>query len=551
VNLRIDAVKYRIKIPFSDEASIENCLHIVTFLFHNGYNWTYIQNALDHLSAIAMRLEQVKGIGNCTLINDSYNSDLNSLKIALDFLNMQKQHKKHALILSDIKQTGLLSSELYSRVIQLVQSYKIDKFVAIGPEISAYEGLGAATIRYKSTSEFLTNLEINLFSDHAVLIKGAREFGFEEIVKVLSEKKHTTVLEINLNNLVANLNYFRGLLNPGTKILVMVKALSYGSGSYEIANLLQHEKVDYLGVAFTDEGAALRYAGITLPIMVMSPSEETFEDIIDLNLEPEIYSLNQLKLFSRIVSLSQIPEYPIHLKLDTGMHRLGFMADEIPKLFTLLGECPNIRIKAVFSHLAVADNPAEDDFTKFQIKNFETIYHKISEYLGYKPMRHILNSAGIERFADAHFDMVRLGIGLYGISSNNAQLKAVSRLKTIVGQIKHIPHNETVGYNRHGKLDRDSVIAIISIGYADGLNRKFGNRKGFVLVNNQRADFVGDICMDMSMIDVTDLNVKEGDEVIIFGEENPIQNLANQIDTIPYEILTNVSSRVKRVYLNE
>jgi Alr-MurF fusion protein len=551
LNLRIGSSEYKINIPFSDEASTENCLHIINFLFYNGFTSDYIQNALNHLTAIAMRLEQVKGFGNSTIINDSYNSDLNSLKIALDFLAMQKQHKKHALILSDIKQTGLPPDELYAQVVHYVKSYKIDEFIVVGSEISSYAGLPGETMKFGSTSEFLSNLQPELFFDCALLIKGAREYGFEAIVKALSDKKHSTVLEINLNNLVYNLNYFRGLLKPDTKILVMVKALSYGSGSYEIANLLEHERVDYLGVAFTDEGAALRHAGIKVPIMVMTPTDDTFEDIIELNLEPEIYSLSLLKKFSKAVSASQLPEYPVHLKLDTGMHRLGLMPAELPPLLNMLEEYPNIRVKAIFSHLAVSDNPAEDNFTKLQLRNFNEMYDLISNHLGYKPMRHILNSAGIERFKEAHFEMVRLGIGLHGISSNNADLKAVSRLKTTIEQIKQIPGDETVGYNRHGKLDKDSVIAIIPIGYADGLNRKFGNRNGFVIVNNQRADFVGDICMDMSMIDVTGLHVKEGDEVIIFGEENPIQNLANQIETIPYEILTNVSSRVKRVYINE
>ena len=551
VLFRIDTLEYQIILPFSDDASIENCLHIITFLFHNGFDFNYIQNALSQLTAVAMRLELVKGIGDSTLINDSYNSDLNSLKIALDFLTIQKQHKKHALILSDIKQTGLTPDDLYAEVVQLVQSYRINKFVAIGSEISSYSGLPGGTMKFDSTSDFLKNLAANSFSDYNVLIKGAREFGFEEIVKALSDKKHTTVLEINLNNLVFNLNYFRSLLNPGTGIMVMVKALSYGSGSYEIANLLQHEKVDYLGVAFADEGISLRKAGITLPIMVMTPTEDAFNEIIELNLEPEIYNFTLLKNFSKAVSLAQLSEFPVHLKLDTGMHRLGLMPNEIPKLLDLLSECGNIRVKAIFSHLAVADNPIEDEFTMFQLRNFEAMYNQISIHLGYKPMRHILNSAGIERFPDAHFEMVRLGIGLHGISSNNADLKAVSRLKTRISQIKLIPREETVGYNRRGKLEKDSVIAIIPIGYADGLNRKFGNRNGYVVVNNQRADFVGDICMDMSMIDITGLQIEEGDEVIIFGDENPIQNLANQIGTIPYEILTNVSSRVKRVYINE
>ncbi len=551
LNVRIGTSEHQLTIPFTDEASVENCLHIITFLFHNEFSYDYIQNALNLLTPIAMRLEQVKGICNSTLINDSYNSDLNSLKIALDFLTIQNQHKKHALILSDIKQTGLSNDELYVEVVRLIRSYKIEKFVVIGPEICSYKELPAGVLSFKSTDEFLKDLSPDLFKDYAILIKGAREFSFERIVKTLSDKKHATVLEINLNNLVHNLNYFRGLLNPGTKIMVMVKALSYGSGSYEIANLLQHERVDYLGVAFADEGIALRNAGIVLPIMVMTPTEEAFDDMIDLNLEPEIYSLDQLTRFSKAVTSAQLTEYSIQLKIDTGMHRLGIMPDELPMLLNILDECPNIHVKAIFSHLAVSDNPLEDDFTRLQIRNFESMFSRISKHIGYSPIRHILNSAGIERFPEAHFEMVRLGIGLHGITSKNADLKVVSRLKTTIGQIKYIPANETVGYNRNGKLYRNSLIATIPIGYADGLNRKFGNRVGHVLVNNQMAEFVGDICMDMSMIDVTGLNVNTGDEVIIFGEGIPVQSLADKIGTIPYEILTNVSSRVKRVYINE
>jgi alanine racemase len=547
----LNAKEHELIIPFSDNASIENCLHIITFLFHNGFSHEYIQNALNELTSVAMRLEQVKGIGNCTLINDSYNSDLTSLKIALDYLSLQKQHKKHALILSDIKQTGLEPEKLYKEVVHLIQSYKIDKFISIGPEINSYGHLPKGTMKYGDTAGFLKNISANLFSGYAVLIKGAREFGFEEIVKVLSDKKHTTVLEINLNNLLYNLNYFRGLLKPGTKIMVMVKALSYGSGSYEIANHLQHEKVDYLGVAFTDEGIILRKAGITLPVMVMSPADEAFEEMVEFNLEPGIYSFNSIKKLSRIIASKQVPEYPVHLKLDTGMHRLGFMPNEIPGLLKMLDECKNVKVMAIFSHLAVADNPDEDEFTRLQIKKFEEMYDTISGHLGYKPMRHILNSAGIERFPGAHFEMARLGIGLHGISCNNADLKPVSRLKTCVSQIKQILQSETVGYNRRGILERDSQIAVIPIGYADGLNRKLGNHNGYVIINNQKAEFVGDICMDLSMVDITGMQVNEGDEVIIFGQENPVQNLAKQIGTIPYEILTSISLRVKRIYINE
>jgi Alr-MurF fusion protein len=549
--IRIEKQEHQLDIPFTDDASVENCLHIITFLFHQGFSDEYIRQALQSLNPVAMRLEQVKGIHNSTLINDSYNSDINSLRIALDFLALQKQHQKHTLILSDIRQSGQRSEELYAEVVRLVNSFHIDQLITIGKDITAYSNLPESTLKFLTTTDFLLNLPAINITDHAVLIKGAREFGFEQIVNALSDKKHTTILEINLNNLVSNLNYFRDLLHPGTRVMVMVKALSYGSGSYEIANLLQHEKVDYLGVAFTDEGIQLRQAGITLPIMVMAPTQDTYDNIIAHNLEPEIYGFSGLKDFSRTISANQLPEYPVHIKLDTGMHRLGFLPEEMVDLTNELLKMKNVRVKAMFSHLAVSDNPAEDKFTLEQFRVFDEMYSYISSHLGYKPIRHILNSAGIERFPQAHLEMVRLGIGLHGISSIKKTLKPVSTLKTRICQIKKIPKTDTIGYNRRGVLTRDSLIGIIPVGYADGLDRKLGNRNGQVIVNNKKVPFIGDICMDISMIDLTDIKADEGDEVIIFGEKNPISILATQVGTIPYEILTNVSSRVNRIYVNE
>ncbi len=551
VLISVEKTRHRLTIPFTDDASLENCLHIITFLLHRVFDIRTVQEALNKLTQVAMRLEQIKGIHNNTLINDSYNSDLNSLRIALDFLAMQKQHKKHAVILSDIKQTGKADEELYSEVIRLINSYNIDKLVAVGSSISKYEKLPAGSLQFENTFEFMKKLPFMDFKDYAILIKGAREFGFENIVNELAEKNHTTVLEINLNNLVANLNYFRNKLRSGTRIMVMVKALSYGSGSYEIANLLQHEKVDYLGVAFTDEGVELRTAGITLPIMVMSPALENYDKIIEYNLEPEIFNFSGLNAIAKTITNNQLPEYPAQIKLDTGMHRLGFMPKEIPELIQRLEIYRNIKVKAIFSHLAASDTPDEDDFTKQQIHLFNGICDTISERLGYKPIRHIVNSAGIERFPEAHFDMVRLGIGLHGISSIDKKLKTVSTLRTRISQIKQVTPEDTIGYNRRGKVKSNSVIGIIPVGYADGLNRKLGNNNGQVLVKNQHVPFIGDICMDMCMIDVTGIDAREGDEVIVFGEGNPIDKIAAKIGTIPYEVLTGVSSRVKRVYVNE
>lgn len=540
-----------ITTPFTDEASLENCLHIISFLYHQGVAPDAIQSGLSALVPVAMRLEQVSGTENCTLINDSYNSDLQSLRIALDYLLTQKQHQKHALILSDIRQSGLSPEELYTEVFRMLRSYPVDPLIVVGNEIRQSKALPDAALSFATTEELLAQLSVLDFRDRTILIKGAREFGFERIVRALSEKKHTTILEINLANLVFNLNYFRSLLQPETRLMVMVKALSYGSGSFEIANLLQHQKVDYLGVAFTDEGVELRKAGIVLPIMVMAPSEESFDEIIEYRLEPEIYNFEGLQTFSRIVSQKQLPDYPVHIKLDTGMHRLGFMEADMESLAKALKTLKNIQVKAVFSHLAVSDNPKEDPFTRKQFALFRKMYDFLSGELGHRPIRHILNSAGIERFPEAHYEMVRLGIGLHGISSDGAQLKTVSTLKTRITQIKRIPSTETIGYNRHGILDRDSDIAIIPIGYADGLDRKLGNRNGQVIIGGRKVPFIGDICMDLSMIDITDVDAHVGDEVIIFGKEHPIQEPARQTGTIPYEILTNVSSRVKRKYINE
>ena len=543
--------KETFSIPFTDDASVENCLLIACFMLHRKFSAEQTRNALNQLKPVGMRLELVKGIKNSILINDSYNSDIFSLRIALDFLSMQKKHSKHALILSDIRQSGKNREDLYGEVMQLINSYSIDQFVAIGNEITRYEHLPKNTLCFNDTPGLLKELPKMNFTDYAILIKGARDFGFEQVVAALSEKKHITQLEINLNNLVSNLNYFRGLLSPGTGIMVMVKALTYGSGGNEIASLLQHEKVDYLGVAFTDEGVELRNAGITLPIMVMAPASDNYDKIIEYGLEPEIFNFSGLYTFSEILAHNQVPEYPVHIKIDTGMHRLGFLPGEIETLADELIRLKSIRVKATFSHLAVSDNPEEDEFTLEQITKFTKAYDYLSGKLNYKPMRHILNSAGIERFPQAHFDLVRLGIGLHGISSIERPLQPVSTLKTSITQIKKIPVTDTVGYNRHGILTRDSEIAIIPIGYADGLDRKLGNGNGHVVIHDQKVPFMGDICMDLSMVDVTGLNAKEGDEVIIFGKQNPIEILAQQVGTIPYEILTSVSSRVKRIYINE
>jgi alanine racemase len=540
------------KIPFTDRASIENAIHVIAFLLTNSFSTKEVNTCLSNLQPIAMRLEQVKGVRNCTLINDAYNSDINSLEIALDYLNQLTQANK-VLILSDIQQSGLLKSELYAKVSQLVSQARLTNFIGIGSDINACSEQFDATISsfFENTQSLLASTALSKLQNEFILIKGARGFQFEAIVNLLSEKKHTTVLEINLNYLTDNLNYFRSLLEPKTDMMVMVKALAYGSGNLEIAKLLEHEKVNYLGVAFTDEGVQLRREGISLPIMVMSPVVEDISRIIEYDLEPEVYSFSLLKSFIAIAKSMQISNYPIHLKIDTGMHRLGFLEDEISELLEVLHSSDAIYLKAVFSHLAASDDNSFDDFTRQQLSVFSRVYTKIEESIGYKPMRHVLNSAGIERFPEAHFEMVRLGIGLHGISSVNANLRPVSTMKTHISQIKKIPVGDTIGYGRRGKAEIQKKIAIIPIGYADGLDRKFGDGNGYVLVNGQKAFYIGSICMDMCMIDITNVNCLEGDEVIVFGDKPSISELSEFIQTIPYEILTNVSSRVKRVFLKD
>ncbi len=538
-----------IQIPFSDKSSIENVLHVITYLLANDFPKEKIQIGVQSLQPLAMRLEQIKGVNHCILINDAYNSDINSLSIALDYLKQQGGENK-TVILSDIEQSGETNSELYAKVAELLLQSNVGNFIGIGPRILTVSSLfrSVNSVFFKSTDDFIKSNHWRSIKEQSVLIKGARGYKFEQIVNILSEKSHTTVLETNLNHLLDNLNYFRGLLKPETRIMVMVKALAYGSGAFEIASLLQYEKVDYLGVAIADEGIQLREAGISLPIMVMAPGENDFRRMIEYELEPEIYSLRTLNSFIETASGMQVSNYPVHIKIDTGMHRLGFQEDQLDDLISRLTQSDIVRVKSVFSHLAGSDEVCHDEFTQSQISYFQRAYYQISSALRYKPIRHILNSAGIERFPDSHFEMVRLGIGLHGISAVSENLKPVSSLKSHIVQIKTIPKGETIGYGRRGKADKDTRTATIPIGYADGLDRKFGNGNGYVMLHGKECPFIGSICMDMCMIDVTGVSCAEGDEVVIFGEKPDIVELATKINTIPYEILTNVAGRVKRVY---
>lgn len=549
-----------ITIPFTDNASIENALHCWCAMLILGIDQDIISGQMQHLHSVSMRLELRHGINDCTLINDTYNSDLTSLNIALDYLDQQKQHIKHTVILSDMLQTGVADSELYEQVADLISKRNVQRFIGIGPAL--YKNKGSfrkykklQSIFFKSTEAFLKNMHLITFDNEAILLKGARVFTFEKIAMLMEQKVHQTVQSIDLSSLIHNLNAFRSQLKPGVKTMAMVKAFAYGSGSYEIAHLLQFSGVDYLSVAYTDEGIALRKAGITIPIMVMSPDLVSFDRMIAWKLEPEIFNIRSLKAFSAIAHTLDVKDYPVHIKLDTGMHRLGFVTDEIPELITHLEGNTHLRVATIFSHLAASDDATQDNFTLQQAASLEKMSAAIINTLSYKPLLHISNSAATARLPQLQFDMVRLGLGLYGIDGSQHlqdQLKQISTLKTTIAQIKTVPAGDSIGYGRAAIAESEMRIAIICIGYADGYPRALGNGNAYVLIHGKRAMTVGIICMDMCMVDVTDIpEAKEGDEAIVFGPELPVTLLAKWAGTIPYEMMTGISQRVKRIYINE
>ncbi len=540
------------QIPFVDEASVKNSMVCLSFLLSQNLLTDNILKRFASLEPVEMRIEQKQGINNCLLINDSYNSDVISLKIALDTLEYQSVYKDRTLILSDIYQSGIEDAVLYQEVAEFVKAAKITKFIGIGKSISKHKHYFTdikSSFFYPSTLQFLNTFSKHSFRNENILLKGSRYFKFEQISDILQLKKHRTILEINTEAVVHNLNYYKSLLTKNTKITVMVKALSYGSGTYEIAKLLQHHKVDCLGVAFTDEGVKLRNAGITTDIIVMNPDEDGFTDIIDYNLEPEIYGFHILNAFAKKTETYTGKKMPVHIKMDTGMKRLGFCDYEIDELIQQLKNYPQIYVKTIFSHLAVSDEPDNDEFTKQQISKFKKISKKIISELGYPVDRHILNSSGIERFPEANFEMVRLGIGLYGFGFNQDKLMNVSTLKTQILQIKKVKKGETVGYGRKWTANKDTKIAILPLGYADGFSRALSNGVGEVLIKNIKVPIIGNVCMDMCMADIGSLNAEEGDEVIIFGDEFPASEIAKKLNTIPYEIISGISERVKRIYL--
>ena len=494
-----------------------------------------------------MRLELKKGINGSYILDDSYNNDEVGLKVALDYLESHKQNENRTLILSDILQSGKPDDELYQDIAKMLREKKINRLIGVGPLISAANAnFPDNSLFFKNTDNLLENLPA--FQDEMIVVKGARDFELEKVVKRLEQTSHGTVLEVNFESLQHNLSQYQVRLKPETKLMVMVKANAYGSGILEVANFLQHQRVDMLGVAYVDEAIQLRKNGINIPIMIMNPHTESFEQFERYDLQAEVFSLAHLDRL-----LKDTKHHPkIHLKIDTGMHRLGFSYETINELIEKLEMNPNVKVEGIFTHFSSADSSIQDDFTIKQAQVFEEVYERLTNALGYQPIKHACNSAGIVRWPQYHFDMVRLGIGLHGFDpTNKLQLRQSSQLKSIVSQIQEVKAGEAVGYGRNGKVERASKIAIIPIGYEDGYLRIFGNGNAKMSINKSLCPTIGNICMDMTMLDVTDANVKEGDEVIVFGSEPSIEDLAKWAGTIPYEILTNVSNRVKRIFISE
>lgn len=553
ITYRFHGAEAAMTIPFTDEASTVNCIHCLAVLLSLNFSAEEIASRMKRLEPVAMRLEVIQGVRNCTLINDTYNSDAASLDIALDFMARRPeiQNKQKVLILSDMFQTGLPATELYAKVAELLNRRAIDHFIGVGPEISHAHSLFLMKKSFFPSGEALADSGLlDTLHDSLVLIKGSRPFGFEKITAALSLRVHETTLHVNLDALAGNLNYYRSFMKPETKMVCMVKASAYGAGSVEVAKTLQDRGVNYLAVAVADEGAELRRAGITAGIIVMNPEMTAFKTLFDYELEPEVYNFKLLDALIKAAEKEGIQGFPVHIKLDTGMHRLGFDPRlDLPALIDRLHHQTSVIPRSVFSHFVGSDSPDFDDFSARQFALFDEASKTLQAAFPHKILRHICNSAGIERFPERHLDMVRLGLGLYGIDPiDNRSLQNVTTLRTTILQIRECPKGDSVGYSRRTVLERDSRIAAIPIGYADGLNRHLGNRRGYCLVNGQRADYVGNICMDVCMIDVTDTDCREGDTVEIFGDNLPPAELARLLDTIPYEILTSVSDRVKRIY---
>jgi alanine racemase len=552
----------QLEIPFTDDASVQNGITCWQVMLHLGYKQDIIQQRMKLLTPVNMRLELKKGINHCIIINDSYSADISSLEIALNFLDQQAAGNKKIVILSDLLQSAASDEMLYQQVMDSLKKHKVNQLIGIGEKINAQlnnykkKGSGTTDIRlFQTTDEFIHQFRSSYFKEQVILVKGARIFEFEKIVQLLEQKVHQTVLEINLSAIVHNLKEYQHKLNPSTKIMAMVKAFAYGSGGAEIAGILQYHKVDYLGVAYADEGVELRKAGITLPIMVMNPDENAFDAIIEYNLQPEIFSFELLQSFDRFLQKEGLQQYPVHIEIETGMNRLGFTANDTERLADYLTSSPSFRVETVFSHLAASEDESQDEFTWAQYSVFNDAANLLENKLGYSFLKHIANSAAAIRHPFLQLDMVRLGIGLYGVDSAASgllKLHTVATLKSTIAQLKHLEKGDSVSYNRKGVVEKDALIATVRIGYADGYPRRLGNGVGKVSIRGKLVPVIGTVCMDMFMADVSGVpGVQEGDDVVIFGESLPVQEVARWAGTIPYEIMTGVSQRVKRVYFEE
>jgi Alr-MurF fusion protein len=554
--IRLGQEEFTFEVSFDDKASIENIACCIVFMRHLGYSNALIQDRLKRLTALEMRLQLLEGSNGAVIVNDAYSNDLQSLEIALDFLSRHARGKEKVVILSDFIQSGMQIDELNRAVVDMLKRHAISEWISVGPagKLKQTE-FGDGYHHYLTTGDFLSELNSESFQQKAILIKGARTFAFEKIVSALQEQSHDSVLQIDLGALVHNLNYFKSKIHPTTKLMVMVKAFGYGIGAPQVASILMFNKADYLAVAYVDEGVALRKSGISLPIMVMNPERNSLAALIKFKLEPEIYSLRTWQLFLK--ALQQNPThspYPIHIKLDTGMHRLGFEYHQLPDLLAEIKRTPEIRVASIFTHLATTDNPTLDAFTNEQLSRFDQAVQCILPELNYRPILHALNTGGIQRFPQAQYDMVRLGVGLYGVSADEneqSNLLPVNTFKTVISQIKEVEAGDSIGYNRAFIAPRKMRSATIPIGYADGLRRQLSNGVGHVVINGKRAPIVGNVCMDMTMVDVTEIACQEGDGVEVFGQQQSIGEFAQSSGTIAYEILTSISQRVKRIYTQD
>ncbi len=549
--------KIKLTIPFTDDASVENAIVCCCVCFYFNLTEAQIQQGIQQLQPLTMRLQLIKAVNGCSLINDSYSFDINSFNIALLFLLQQYQFAKKTVIISDF--ATQVDDKIYKQIADVLHTKKINRVITVGDNWFRLQKLLENKIKrtshFLSTQSFLHHFTTAHFHNEAILLKGARRFAFENIVAQLEEKVHSTVMEINLTALAHNLKQYQQQLNPGTKLMAMIKAGGYGSGSAEVANVLQFQKVDYAAVAYADEGTELRKAGISLPVMVLNVDEAAFEVIVEHNLEPQLFSFHSIRAFDAYLLQQGILQYPVHIKLDTGMHRLGFEEHHLPQLISFLNSTNRLAVKSVLSHLAASEAPEEDEFTLHQYAVFNRCCNQLEYALGYHFIRHIANSAAIFRHPDIQLQMVRLGIGMYGVDSANQhqlQLQTVCTLKTTIAQLRNVKNGDTIGYNRRGVLHRDSVIATLRIGYADGFSRRLSNGNGAVFIKGKKAIVVGNVCMDMTMVDVTEIaDVKEGDEAEVFGSHILVQEVAQQCGTIAYEILTGISQRVKRIYIEE